>query len=410
MHCEPILRVRGLTKRFPIRQRRRDALRRLLGMTQGEATVKTVLDGVSFELFPGEAMALIGSNGSGKSTLLKLITGSLLPDEGVIEYEGRISAILELGAGFDLSATGRQNMEMQAALWGVEADELRRQAEHIIAFSELAGAIDEPVRTYSSGMLLRLAFSVAIHAQAELLIVDEALAVGDARFQQKCLAAIKAHLARGGALLFVSHDLNTVKTLCSRALLLEGGRIVQQGASPLVCDTYLSRLLGVSHPVDHGSVAAHGKRAVATLTSLRLNGHAARQIAVHSGDWLEVKLVLRANAAAENLAAGFMLHDVRGQDLFGVNTKLAGKVIRFAQAGEVVTVTLHAQVLLGAGQYTLTVAVHDADDYTRNVVFWEFSAVTIEVLDPAGDSVGHCKLPHRLHVESALASSMVGHD
>ncbi|TSE30773.1 Teichoic acids export ATP-binding protein TagH [Tepidimonas thermarum] len=399
MRSDALLSVRGLSKSFHTHESRWRAVARLLGVANGSEQGKQVLRDITFDLLPGQALAIVGRNGSGKSTLLKLITGSLLPDSGSISCCGRISAILELGAGFDLHATGRQNMAMQAALWGVPADVLAAQAQAIIDYSELGPAIDEAVRTYSSGMLLRLAFAIAIHAQAELLIVDEALAVGDARFQQKCMASIRAHLARGGGLLFVSHDLNSVKTLCDHAILLDGGVIVQQGHPASVCDAYLSRLLGQQAPTSGPTSAAPG--AQASITRLLVNGQPQRDVALKSGDWLEIAMELHAHAPVDNLAAGFMLHDARGQDLFGVNTQLSGQTIRFTQPGQQCCVTLRMQALLGPGHYTITVAVHDADDYTRNVIFWGFGAIALEILDPQGGSVGHCKLPHQLSVTPA---------
>lgn len=398
MRSEPILVVEGLRKGFRRFASRRQAVAALLGWGGAAAPEHVVLRDVSFSLLPGQALGVVGRNGSGKSTLLKLITGSLLPDAGSIVCRGRVSAILELGAGFDLQATGRQNMAMQGALWGVAPEVLAARAEQIVAFSELGSAIDEPVRTYSSGMLLRLAFAIAIHAEADVLIVDEALAVGDARFQQKCMGAIRAHLARGGALLFVSHDLNSVRTLCDEAILLERGEIVARGAPALVCDTYLGLLLEGGAAATAGGDGAVVANAKAQVTGLWVNGQACRDVTVRSGDWLEVRLALRAHEPVGNLAAGFMVHDVRGQDLFGVNTQLRGQVIAFSRAGQTCVVVLRVQVLLGAGRYTMTVAVHDADDYTRNVIFWGFSVIGLEVVDPLGDSVGHCKLPCALDV------------
>jgi lipopolysaccharide transport system ATP-binding protein len=224
------LRVRQLRKAFMPRLSTGQSLAALLGRyASPSAAAKTVLQDITFDLWAGQALALIGRNGSGKSTLLKIINGSLLPDAGTIECRGRISALIELGAGFDPQASGRQNMAMQGALWGLSRQELADSVQRIIDFSELGPAIDEPVAHYSSGMLLRLAFSIAIAARADLLIVDEALAVGDVRFQQKCIAAVQAHLQRGGALLFVSHDLNSVKQLCDRALVIEDGHIIASG-------------------------------------------------------------------------------------------------------------------------------------------------------------------------------------
>lgn len=193
---------------------------------------------LSFTVKKGECVGFIGKNGSGKSTLLQIIAGILDPSHGTFDVSGRLSALLELGAGFDPEFTGRENVMLSGALLGIDAAEMRLKLPEILSFSELGDFIDKPVKTYSSGMFVRLAFAVAVHVEPEVLLVDEALAVGDAAFQHKCLKRISEMRQRGMSILFVSHDTGAVRTLCNRALWLDGGSLIAEGPAVDVCDQY----------------------------------------------------------------------------------------------------------------------------------------------------------------------------
>ncbi|MES2877606.1 MAG: ABC transporter ATP-binding protein [Pseudomonadota bacterium] len=197
------------------------------------------LQDVTFDIALGEAVAIIGRNGSGKSTLLQLIVGTLSPSEGRIRTKGRISALLELGAGFNPEFSGIENVRLNATLLGLSPEEIETQLPFILDFAEIGDYITQPVKTYSSGMYVRLAFSVVAHSKPELLIIDEALAVGDVAFQAKCMTWIRRYKAQGGSLLFVSHDVASVRTLCDRAIYLEHGQIKAIGPAGLVSDQYL---------------------------------------------------------------------------------------------------------------------------------------------------------------------------
>ncbi|OAN41289.1 ABC transporter ATP-binding protein [Microbacterium sp. H83] len=189
------------------------------------------LDGVSFEIGEGESVALLGFNGSGKSTMLKLISGVLEPDSGSVLTRGRVAGLIEVGAGFHPDLSGRENIFLNAAILGMSKKETEARYEEIVAFSEIEKFIDTEVKHYSSGMFLRLAFSVAIHTEMDVLLIDEILSVGDEPFQKKCLARVRELHAQGKTLVVVSHDLNMVSKLCDRGILLQGGKIRFDGPS-----------------------------------------------------------------------------------------------------------------------------------------------------------------------------------
>lgn len=199
------------------------------------------LKSVSFEVPHGRALGIVGLNGSGKSTLLQIVAGVMAPSSGTVEISGRVAALLELGSGFNPELTGRENIRINAAILGLTRAQIERVFDDIVAFADIGDYIDEPVKTYSSGMALRLAFAVQVHTEPDILIVDEALAVGDAAFQAKAMARIDAILARGTTLLFVGHDLNAVKAFCHEAMLLERGEIVLRGLPDEVITEYLYR-------------------------------------------------------------------------------------------------------------------------------------------------------------------------
>jgi ABC-type polysaccharide/polyol phosphate transport system ATPase subunit len=208
------------------------------------------LKGVSFTVSEGETLGIIGENGAGKSTLLKLLTGVILPTSGRVHVDGKITGLLELGTGFNMEMTGLKNIFMNGLLIGMHKEEVERKLQAIVDFSELGEFVEEPIKTYSSGMLMRLAFSIAIHAEPRAFVVDEALSVGDAYFQQKCMLKIREFREAGGSIIFVSHDLNAVKTLCDKVMLLDKGEAVDCGDAADMVDLYMGMILKRSHQGD----------------------------------------------------------------------------------------------------------------------------------------------------------------
>jgi lipopolysaccharide transport system ATP-binding protein len=251
--ADPVVRATNLAKRYQLGRREpygnlREAVLRALrpSAPQTDDGVLWALDGVSFEIQPGEAVGIIGRNGAGKTTLLKILSRVTAPTRGELELRGRVGALLEVGTGFHPELTGRENVFLSGAILGMKRAEIRARFEAIVEFAEVTRFLDTPVKHYSSGMFMRLAFSVAAHLQPEILIVDEVLAVGDTSFQRKCLAKMEEVGSEGRTVLFVSHNMPAVTRLCRRAILLDAGRVLKDGSCEEVVAAYLQSGLGTT--------------------------------------------------------------------------------------------------------------------------------------------------------------------
>ena len=241
MSSEYAIRVRHLGKSYQMYQRPGDRLKQFAwrGRRRFYRDFWALRD-VSFDVASGATVGIVGRNGSGKSTLLQLVCGTLTPTTGSVEMRGRVAALLELGAGFNPEFTGRENVFMYGAVLGLNEQEIRDRYDHILAFADIGAFIDMPVKTYSSGMFVRLAFSIAINVDPDVLIVDEALAVGDARFQQRCMAKLRQLQQRGVSVLFCSHDTEAVKRLCEHVIVLHDGEVANQGDPLSMANWYLA--------------------------------------------------------------------------------------------------------------------------------------------------------------------------
>lgn len=237
------IEVRSMSKAFKLSSDKPQTLKeRLLRVNHNKTHYKTVLDNIDLNIKKGETVALVGTNGSGKSTLLKLMTKILYPTKGTVETDGKLTSLLELGAGFHPDFSGRENIYFNAAIFGLSRKEIDERIDDIIDFSELKDQIDNPVRTYSSGMYMRLAFSIAINVNAEILLIDEILAVGDQHFQEKCFAKLKELKQSDKTIVIVSHDLNAIKLICDRAIWIYQGEVKDDGDPDRVIDAYLEQI------------------------------------------------------------------------------------------------------------------------------------------------------------------------
>ena len=393
---EPVVIVTQLGKAFKRYARIRHRLLEWLPGARQHHELRWVLRDLNFSIAPGEAIGLIGRNGAGKSTLLKLLTGTLLPTTGQIQVKGRVAALLELGMGFHPEFSGFDNVLMAGQLQGLTRDEVRACMDDIVAFAEIGDALMQPVREYSSGMMVRLAFATATAVRPDVLIVDEALAVGDAYFQHKCFRRIREFREQGVTLLFVSHDPLAVKSLCNRALLIEGGRIAMD-ADPLQVLDYYNALIAL----DESSLAEHAQHIQAEETtqgvrsgtgevkinSVRLlrQGQETRQVL--EGEALTLEIDLKINQNVPDLTVGLLLRDRLGNEIFGTNTHQLGLAaqLRHLQAGSQHSLKFAiASLPLGEGSYSLTVAAHGADSHLAGNYDWWDQALTLQVSFGAG--------------------------
>lgn len=240
MNNENAIEVRNMSKRFKVDYDKAHTLKdKLLFWKTSHVEIHEVLKNINMDIKKGETVALIGTNGSGKSTLLKLMTKIIFPNEGTIETNGKLTSLLELGAGFHQDFTGRENIYFNASIFGLTAAEIDKRVNDIIAFSELGSFIDNPVRTYSSGMYARLAFSIAINVDAEILLIDEILSVGDRHFQDKCFQKLEELSKSEKTIVIVSHDLNSMKKLCTRGIWINEGSVQMDGNIDDVVDEYI---------------------------------------------------------------------------------------------------------------------------------------------------------------------------
>lgn len=237
---ETAISVRNVYKNFNVYMDRANTVKeKLLFLSRNRREKREVLKGINLDIKKGEAVALIGTNGSGKSTLLKLMTKILYPNKGMIETNGKLTSLLELGAGFHPDFSGRENIYFNASIFGLTKKEIDERLEEIIEFSELKNYIDNPVRTYSSGMFMRLAFAVAINVNADILLVDEILSVGDEHFQNKCIKKMQELKQQGKTMVFVTHSMGSAKRLCNRAVWLRDGKIEMDGEPEKVIEKYV---------------------------------------------------------------------------------------------------------------------------------------------------------------------------
>lgn len=382
----PVLVVEGLGKAY---RRYRSEGRRvlaMLGLPVAPVEEHWVLRGVSFAVHPGEAVGIVGQNGAGKSTLLKMITGTLRPTEGRVAVAGRIAAILELGMGFNAEFTGRQNVLHAGGLMGMTREQIEAAMPGIEAFAEIGEYFDQPVRTYSSGMMVRVAFSVATALRPEVLIIDEALSVGDTYFQHKSFERIRQFRREGTTLLIVSHDKSAVQTLCSRAILLERGRMLLEGDPQQVMDYYNALIAERENSMletrahESGAVQTVSGTGEARVEAIGLHDEAGAPVEhVAVGAAVELRIDVRVNAPIPRLVLGYMIKDRLGQPVFGTNTHHTGQELEQVLPGELLRYRIRFPMNLGPGSYSVATALVSTDTHLVDNYEWRDLALVFTV-------------------------------
>lgn len=371
---EPVIKVDHVSKVYKIYNQPTDRFKEALGIGKKQYHRDYyALNDLSFQVGKGEIVGIVGRNGSGKSTILKILTGVLNPSGGHVEVAGKVAALLELGAGFNMEYTGMKNIYLNAAMMRISQEEIEKRIPEILAFADIGDYINQPVKTYSSGMFVRLAFAVAINVDPDILIVDEALAVGDARFQMKCMDKFVEFVQRGKTILFVTHDVNAVKRFCNRAIWLNQGQMIMEGNTDEVTDRYLD-FLKSDMPIDEflSLVASAAKTEAQTsdvdadnidivdiygLRMLDSNGCEIEDIPFGQKVMLKVGYVVGDDTLVDPLL-GVAIRRIDNEYICGINTKLDNVSIPWQKGYNEVTLTYPNFNLVG-GEYYFDVGIFD---------------------------------------------------
>jgi ABC-type polysaccharide/polyol phosphate transport system ATPase subunit/2-polyprenyl-3-methyl-5-hydroxy-6-metoxy-1,4-benzoquinol methylase len=392
---EVVIRVRNVGKMYRIYNKPADRLKQMLFWRFGKSYGHEfwAVRNVSFEIRKGETVGIIGRNGSGKSTLLQMIAGTLAPSEGEVEVCGRVAALLELGSGFNPEFTGRENVFLNGAILGISREEMERRFDEIAAFADIGEFIDQPVKTYSSGMVVRLAFAVQAFVEPDILIVDEALAVGDVAFQARCLEQIRLLQQRGTTTLFVTHDSGTFQNLCDHGYLLDHGNMFAHGRPAQVSLQYYELVREAEHARQriHASTEAQVEQVLSELEQreqeisgktaegeYRFGTQAARIIAYRIlnnegqetasllvGEPFQVCVTIECAQQIDNLSLGVMLRNPQGQNLMGMHSYHEHRVqFGIQQPGTRIEIVCQQEMLLNPGDYLLNLGIADCrSDY-----------------------------------------------
>jgi lipopolysaccharide transport system ATP-binding protein len=356
-----------------------------------------VLRDINFEILPGESVAIVGANGAGKSTLLKIITGTTQTTTGSVQINGRITALLELGMGFHPDFTGRQNVFMAGQLIGLSREEIAALLPDIQAFAGLGNYFEQPLRTYSSGMQMRLAFSLATAKRPDLLIIDEALSVGDAFFQHKSFARIRQFKEQGTSLLIVSHDRSAIQAICDRAILLQAGAMVKQGAPEDVMDYYHAILAdncaNTVRQIVNGegvlqTISGSGEAVIDTVRLFDREGNAVDAIEV--GTFIVLEVVVNIRVDIPRLVLGYMIKDALGQSIYGINTHRLNKTLENLRAGETIKYRIEFPANLGWGSYSIALALSSVDSHIEKNYEWRDRCLIFQVYNQTRENFIGC--------------------
>lgn len=347
-----------------------------------------VLRNINLEVGAKEAVALVGFNGAGKSTLLKMIAGTLQHTEGEVIVKGRVSALLELGIGFHEEFTGRQNVYMSGQLMGLELDEITQLMPEIESFADIGEYIDQPVRTYSSGMHVRLAFSIATARRPDILIVDEALSVGDAAFQHKSFERIRQFRKLGTTLLIVTHDRHAVESICERAYLIHQGSVAQEGPASQVLDFYHALMADregtsiVQKSLADGSITTSSGGGEVVVTDVYLTGeNGLHTDTFNVGSTAYICVELEILQPVETLIVGMLIRNRFGQEIYGINTHRLSKPLHSPAVGSRHRVMFTLNMSVGGGNYSLSLALSGEDSHVSKSYQWIDRALIFHVLN-----------------------------
>lgn len=390
------IKLKNISKSYKRYHHPVDRLKEILLPGKSCAENFQALKDINLEICQGETWGIIGKNGSGKSTLLQIIAGTLTPTVGEVQVNGRVSALLELGSGFNPEFTGRENIFFNGQILGLSRQEIEAKFDNIVAFAEIGDFLEQPVKTYSSGMVVRLAFAVAANVESQILIVDEALAVGDAQFQARCMKRIRQLKEQGVTILFVSHDSSSVKMLCQNAMLLSQGEIFKIGKPNDVVNHYIA-LLSAGESNKELSLSEKEEIEVDDKNGLRnIHRHGNCQIIITDIQLTDLqgqnlhnkletgtifKLIISLKARKEvvdDLVVGFSIRNLMGVVIYGTNNQLMELTLPSIKLGKELTVTFQIPCYLNRGIYTITVGLHSEDGVSYD---WLDEVLLLEVFN-----------------------------
>lgn len=431
----PIVEFRGVSKSYPIYPAPSARLKELALLNRKSFHRDFwALRDVSFEIQPGETFCIVGENGSGKSTLLQMVAGILHATAGEVAVRGRVAALLELGTGFNPEFSGRDNVYVNAAILGLSRKEIDAKFRQIEEFAEIGEFIDQPVKTYSSGMAVRLAFAVAIHVDPEILLVDEALAVGDIYFRQRCLRKVHELRGRGVTIMFVSHAISEVKSIGDRAMWLDAGRIRDIGNTDLVVSRYMAAMVEKDNAYittahrktyEERDAAVRAPEVVDTIPNIDhrygdgraellgiavLNADGQRAYLLEPSSSIIVRISVRANEDIMLPIVGFMMRNNMGLDFAGTNTAREDFDLPPMAAGDVYTVDFHLQLPeLYPSAFSFSPAIADGTLQVYKTCDWIDNAIVLQMSPGDGAIYGNIHLPCRVELNRCLTQAALSH-
>ncbi len=379
------MEVRNLTKIYKLYQKPSQRLIEIF-FKKRKHKIFYANKNISFNLLKGETLGIIGVNGAGKSTLLKQIAGVTEPTSGEIIRYGKVTALLELGTGFNPEFSGIENIYLNGTLIGMKSDEIKEKLQSIIDFSELGDFIKEPLKTYSSGMRMRLAFSIAIHSNPQILIVDEALSVGDAHFSAKCTRALKDLKRKKLSIIYVSHDLNSLKILCDRLILLNHGEIVEEGDPQKVINKYnylIAKLNKEQNKITIKEEKSEFGNFQAKIKNVKIEGKESLSNVITSGEKAILSMEIESFEDIKNVNLGFLIRDKFGQDIFGTSSAYLNQNIDLKKSKRYFA-SFEFFMNLGPGKYTISVALALGKTHLEGCLHWRDFACDFEVAGVKG--------------------------
>ena len=403
MSEEFAVRATKIEKRYKLYERNRDRMLDALGLAGRKQRFKYhyALKGVDFEVKKGETVGIIGTNGSGKSTLLKILTGVLTPTSGEVEVNGRISALLELGAGFNMDYNGIENIYLNGTMMGFSKEEIDKKLDDILSFADIGDYVYQPCKTYSSGMFVRLAFAVSINIDPEILIVDEALSVGDVFFQAKCYRKFEEFKKKGRTILFVSHDLSSISRYCDRVYLLNNGEMIGNGSPKEMIDKYKQILAGGGQvkiaETNENDVLEYGngKAFIKEFDITDASGN--RTNAVEKGREYTVTMKVKIEEDIQAPIFACSVKNVRGVEITGTNTLVSKTFNESVRKGDEIEIAFSQKMMLQGGEYLISLGVTGFENGEFTVYHRLYDVLSINVISDS-DTVGFFDSDYRISV------------